>query len=250
MYPGIRPKPKLASGSAIPTPANQSASGSGATTAGALAAGAGILSGILENIVPEKQLGEAVYTPVGATTAQGVLKGAAAGASIGSIVPGIGTAIGAGVGALAGGVMGLMGGNKAKKQAEKQYRLSRMYAAQKTDAQAAQTYQALPGNTHTPYMQPGGKLGQGKMYPYIQYTAQEAVLLGGQRHHQKGEWGKGNPGVTNSGEKVVEVEKGELLLTTPQTQDLENLIQAYQTQPSAAILRDIGGYMQAIVKNL
>ncbi len=231
----LRKPLKLGSGSQIP--ATQSASSVNASTIGAAA---GILSSAVD-LFPEEQTPAGVsYTGVGKSVAKGALSGAATGASLGSLVPGIGTAIGAGVGALAGGVVSAIGASKAKKQALAQQAAIQRQEGEKMNALSAAFYSKIPGFSYTAY----GK--EGMQIPGQEGKSGEetAVILSGQRHSEKGPLGNGNPGVDQQGQKIVEVEKNELLLTTEQTKTIESLIDSYTASTSDDILYQLGSQMK------
>ncbi len=90
-----------------------------AATVGGVAAGAALLSGVMDAykaIRSDDAAESKVYGGSAGWKAGGVAAGAAAGAALGSVIPGLGTAIGALVGAGVGGIGGWIKGNKIKEE--------------------------------------------------------------------------------------------------------------------------------------
>ncbi|RKJ46564.1 phage tail tape measure protein [bacterium 1XD8-76] len=89
----------------------------GGAIAGGVAAGATLISSVLDAykaVKSDDSAERAAYGESAGWKAGGVAAGAAAGAAIGSIIPGLGTAVGALVGAGVGGISGWIKGNKVK----------------------------------------------------------------------------------------------------------------------------------------
>ncbi len=235
--------PKLASGSQMPATSVIGAASSMAST--------------LVDLLPDASAGNGItYQSQGKSIGKGALAGAASGATIGSVVPGIGTAIGAGVGALVGGLGGLISSTKEKKQAEKQSAVITRQKGSVQDKLSQQYYASVPAYKSVAYGKNGMKIAQNQderksafMSDTVPTSEEKAVVLSGQRHSEKGKFGNGNPGINEKGEKIVEVEKGELLLTIDQTQVIESLVSAYKNNPSPAILIQLGKEFQRFVQS-
>ncbi len=238
--------PKLASGSVVPGTQLSTNSTPSPSAAGVVSSAAGVLSTALD-FLPDKEAGQGIsYPSPTKVIGKGVLSGAATGASLGSVVPGIGTAIGAGVGALAGGIMSAIGSNRQKKEALARQKAITEENGKKQDRLSASFYSSVPGYTPIAY----GKQGMAMPGEKADETAEKAQVLEGQRHSEKGVLGKGNPGLDEQGQKVVEVERGELLLTLAQSQALDNLRDAYRKTPSEKTLFELGKQFQAFVKSV
>lgn len=250
-----KPTPKLISGSIIPPTTTTGMSGSspmgggGQGGAGAVGAIAGVAAMGVDAMVGDKNTRYGLsYKPVGAVAAKSALKGAATGASIGSVIPGIGTAVGAVVGGVIGGVTGFIKGKKDKEKIEKQVKQLDVANAKATDMQSEQFYNNLPTMQNVGYgkkgmMIPGYKMG-------VPAYEKGAVILAGQRHKEEGELGNGNPGIdAETGEKVVEVEAKEMLLSSEQSDKIHNLIEQYYQSQNEDVLFDLGSVARSIVLN-
>lgn len=259
MYYPVKNKPKLASGSAIPVTTATQGSGNnaignnsneGGIGPGMFSMAAQIGSTAIDQFVPDRNQRYGLsYKPVGAQVGKGALSGAAKGAAIGSIIPGVGTAVGAVVGGALGAVSGLIKGKKEKKAVEKQVDQLDQQSAVITDRQSQLAYNSLPTQGFTAYARKGGMIPGGFGYR-IQSAEKGAVILGGQPHKSEGNFGKGNPGLDQNGQKVVEVEAKEMLFTLEQSEKIHNLIEQYWQNPSEDILFDLGSLARSIINNV
>jgi hypothetical protein len=250
-YP--KKRPKLVSGSTIPQTSTSSAGGAGGGAAGGIISmGADLVGKGIDEFVPDKNMRYGIsYRPVGATVGKSAAKGAAMGAAVGSVVPGIGTAIGAAVGGVGGAVVGLIKGNKEKKKAEEAVRKMDEISAKAYDRQSQAAYSALPSSSmgFSAYGKNGMMIPKAYNFGPISYLKEGgAIILGGQRHSQEGKLGKGNPGIdTETGEKLVEVEAKEMLLTMDQSDKVHNLMEQYYENPSDDVLFDLGSVARDIL---
>lgn len=200
-------------------------------TASALATGAGAAITALG----KKDLGYGVsYTGTGAATAGGALKGAGTGYQIGKILGPKGAVAGAAIGTVVGGVSSLAKAGQMKKDAQSAFTLNLSEAINTQSKKSRRDYAGLGGFKAQSY-EKGGKIN----------TSGKAVIMGGKLHKDGG-----NPIVkAETGEKIAETEREELLLTSEQTESLESLIKAYDSKKLETQLVKLGKRIQEILLN-
>jgi hypothetical protein len=204
---------------------------------GKLEAGAGMInasSGFISNI-GKKSIGYGVsYQGVGSATAGSAIDMGSKGLKIGSKFGAPGAIIGAGVGIVAGGVTGFVNGKQAKEKALSQFKTNMSGELNKQAKQSRINYAGLAGYKATSYKN-GGPIDVSK----------KAVIMGGNLHKDGG-----NPIVnTDSGEKIAETEREELLLTSTQTSEIEDFIRVYENKKLNNTLENLGKRFQEIILN-
>ena len=234
--------PKMVSGSFLPKL-------KGAGGAGMVGQVAAIGELAVDAVAPDKELRYGLgYKPVGASAAKSGLKGAAMGASLGSVIPGVGTAVGAVVGGAIGLIGGAVKGRKQKGMVLGEVGRRDAVAGQEYDRASQSLFSKMASYKDAAYA------GQGMALPGMRAGGSlpgSAVILGGQSHRQSGKHGAGNPGIdAHTGEKVVEVEARELLLTDRQTQRVNHLITMHQKDggDSEEHLFELGSLMRVILR--
>ena len=249
--PARRPVPEMVSGSALPGIGGASAKTGlkGAGGAGMVGQVAAVGELAVDAIAPDKELRYGLgYKPVGASAAKSGLKGAAMGASLGSVIPGVGTAVGAVVGGAIGLIGGAVKGRKEKKMVLGEVARRDVFAGQEYDRASQSLFSKMASYKDAAYA------GHGMALPGMRAGGSlpgSAVILGGQSHRQSGRHGAGNPGIdAHTGEKVVEVEARELLLTDRQTQRVNHLITMHQRDgaDSEQHLFELGSLMRVILR--
>lgn len=172
---------------------------------------------------------------VGRTVGKSAMSGAAAGAAIGSVFPGIGTVVGGVVGGAVGAVAGWIGGARKRKEYDRD-----MLARQQAKINRRQTNSNQLFLTET--YEDGGTI-DADYEDVTDYAPSHAVVLGGKLHSQGG-----NPIIdTETGEKVYETEKGEILFTEQQTQDIEARIAQFDSTQDQKHLLFLGRIVKDIL---
>jgi hypothetical protein len=152
----------------------------------------------------------------------------AAGAKIGGPM---GLAIGAGVGMTAGMVSGFVNGKKDKAEAESLFKTNMSGALNKQAKESRANYGSLGSYKSRSYSN-GGSIADGK-----------AVIMGGKLHKDGG-----NPIVNaEDGQKIAETEREELLLTSEQTDLVDEYVLKFENEKSNTILEQLGRKFQNIL---
>jgi hypothetical protein len=204
---------------------------------GKLEVGAGIsdvAGGLISNI-GKKDLGYGVsHQGVGAATAGSAVSWGAKGLQIGSKFGPLGAIIGAGIGIQGGAIKGFIDGKKQKEKALSQFKTNMSGELNKQAKESRSNYAGLAGYKATSYKN-GGPIDVSK----------KAVIMGGNLHKDGG-----NPIVnTDSGEKIAETEREELLLTSTQTSEIEDFIRVYENKKLNNTLENLGKRFQEIILN-
>ncbi len=76
---------------------------------------------------------------------------------------------------------------------------------------------------------------------------QGGVILGGLKHSQQGAISNGNPGIGDTGEKEIEVEESEFLMSKSDSTQLESLVAQYDKDKSDKTLAALGKLMQKAI---
>ena len=205
---------------------------------GGLDAVAGITTAVGAGIsnIGKKDLGYGVsHQGVGAATYGTGLQMAgtlgAAGAKFGGPM---GALIGAGVGMAAGTITGFVKAKSEKKNAESLF-TQNLSGAVNTSAKESKTKYAGLGRFKARSYESGGKIDpNGK-----------AVIMGGKLHKDGGN----DIILADSREKIAETEREELLLTFEQTNDIESLIEQFDSKKNDALLVKLGKRFQEILMN-
>ena len=199
--------------------------------ASALATGAGEL---VSNI-GKKDLGYGVsYQGVGAATAGGALKGAGTGYQFGKMLGPQGAVAGAAIGAAVGATSSFINAKDEKKKALSQFKIN-LSDAINTEAKKSRADYAGIGSYKAQSYEKGGKID----------PTGKAVIMGGKLHKDGG-----NPIVRiDTGQKIAETEREELLLTSAQTEELEVLMKAYESKKLETQLVNLGKRIQEIIMN-
>jgi len=146
----------------------------------------------------------------------------------------LGLAVGAGVGMVAGSISGFVNGKKDKAQAESDFKTNMSASLNKKSKESRSNYGSLGSYKSQSYAN-GGSLN----------SAGKAVIMGGKLHKDGG-----NPIVTSEkGEKIAETEREELLLSSKQTSEIEQLISSYDKKNLNNTLETLGKRVQEILLN-
>lgn len=199
---------------------------------------AGQLAGGLIKKAGTKDLGYGVSDTSGAasflgSTVSGAAKGLEMGSSFG--LPGaiVGTAVGAGIGQITGAI------DAIKNDSESAFRkrdAREMEAVVSRNQEGTSAYNELEQKQ---VMKDGGEIPDGEDQP----QKEEAVILGGKRHKEGG-----NDIVDETGEKVAETEREEIIFTKEQTEMIERSISLIDSGDKEQYVA-LGSYVKDIILN-
>ncbi|UJP63996.1 hypothetical protein [Mongoliitalea daihaiensis] len=167
------------------------------------------------------------HTSTGANIGASAMEWAGKGAQFGKF--------GLAAGALVGGVMGLIGSRNSKRKAYAERDSRELQAIEAGNADSRSVYNQLEANM----MEDGGQLPPSE----DEQGEEQAVILGGKRHSEGG-----NDVIDESGEKVAETEREEIIFTKEQTELIETLCGEIKQGDETAYER-LGSYIKDIILN-